>query len=121
MARNSDNTCPVIYTNNPVTILIDRSSDSLALVDLYNNNNGTNWTYTTSTYTADGATLPTPNFGNSWLNGTPINTWHGVGTDGNGCVNLIALSNNNLSGTLTNLNLPALGRWNRIQMNPVSI
>ncbi|MGB0862049.1 MAG: leucine-rich repeat domain-containing protein, partial [Saprospiraceae bacterium] len=107
MARNSDNTCPVTYANNPVVVSVDNTSDSLVLVDLYNNNNGTNWTYTTASFFLHGVNTPTPNLGNPWLVGS-IDTWHGVGTNANGCVNLIALENNNLSGTLANLNLPSL-------------
>ncbi|MEZ5002724.1 MAG: hypothetical protein R2730_06790 [Chitinophagales bacterium] len=42
-------------------ILCDRDKDSLALVDLYNECNGTNWSNNTN-----------------WLTG-PLHTWHGVG------------------------------------------
>lgn len=66
-----------IVTNNC------RTTDSLALVDLYNATAGWNWT-------------------NSWNFNQPINTWYGVILNANGCVQQIGLggSGNNLTGTL---------------------
>jgi len=58
------------------------TSDSLALVDLYNSTNGPNWT----------------NHAN-WLTSAPVSTWFGVFLDGP-YVNSIALQHNNLVGTL---------------------
>ena len=66
-----------------------RQSDSLQLVSLYNATNGANWTY-------------------KWNLNTPIHTWYGVYFNADGCVNAIALTLNNLSGTIPNLNLPNL-------------
>jgi hypothetical protein len=63
------------------------SSDSLALVDLYNSTNGPNWTNHTN-----------------WLTSAPVSTWFGVFLDGP-YVNSIALQHNNLVGTLP----PSLG------------
>ena len=51
---------------------------------------------------------PTPNFGNPWLTANPIDSWHGIETNEVGCVTTIALQNNNLTGTLSNLDLPEL-------------
>lgn len=68
--------------------------DSLALVDLYNNAGGTSWT----------------NHAN-WITKMPVSTWYGITLDANSRVYQIALSKNNITGTLptslgnlTNLN-----------------
>ena len=58
------------------------TSDSLALVDLYNSTNGPDWTNHTN-----------------WLTSAPLSTWFGVFLDGP-YVNSIALQHNNLVGTL---------------------
>ncbi|MFK7979764.1 MAG: leucine-rich repeat domain-containing protein [Saprospiraceae bacterium] len=58
-----------------------RMTDSLALVALYNVTDGVNWT-------------------NIWDLNTPINTWHGVTTNDNGCVITLDLNNNQLTGTI---------------------
>ena len=55
--------------------------DSLSLVDLYNDTNGSKWTNH-----------------NNWLTG-PVSTWYGI-TVSIGRVSRIDLSNNNLSGTI---------------------
>ncbi|MEM1325981.1 MAG: S8 family serine peptidase [Bacteroidota bacterium] len=62
----------------------DRTTDSLALVDLYNATNGMNWDTT-------------------WNLNDPINTWHGVQTTSQlptSCVSIVRLSDNNLVGTI---------------------
>jgi hypothetical protein len=66
-----------------------RFQDSLQLVSLYNASNGNIWL-------------------NKWSLNTPINTWYGVSLNANGCVVGINLENNNMMGTLPNLNLPNL-------------
>lgn len=66
-----------------------RYQDSLQLVRLYNATNGANWT-------------------NKWNLNTPINTWYGVELNANGCVTGIGMENNNLEGTLPNLDMPNL-------------
>ena len=69
-----------------------RMSDSLALVQFYNDMGGPNWT-------------------NSWDLGQPMNTWYGVTlgqTDAKDLVESIDLRDNNLTGTLQDWNLPAL-------------
>ena len=58
------------------------TSDSLALVDLYNSTNGPNW----------------PNHTN-WLTSAPLSTWFGVFLDG-AYVDIITLQHNNLVGSL---------------------
>lgn len=58
-------------------------SDSLALVTLYNSTNGENWTNN-----------------DNWLSG-PLQSWYGVLLDSVGRVDTLALSNNNLSGSLS--------------------
>jgi len=57
------------------------STDSLILVDLYNATNGPNWIIT-------------------WNLNQPMNEWHGVTLNADGCVEQINLPNNNLVGTL---------------------
>jgi GEVED domain/CARDB/Secretion system C-terminal sorting domain len=66
-----------------------RYQDSLQLVRLYQATNSAAWI-------------------NKWNLNTPIHTWHGVGLDVNGCVQKVELANNNLTGTVPNLNLPKL-------------
>lgn len=66
-----------------------RQSDSLELVSFYNATNGPNWTI-------------------SWNLNQPMNTWQGVYLNAAGCVDSLILSNNNLSGSLPNLNLGSI-------------
>ena len=75
------------------------NDDKAALVDLYNATNGANWTNSTN-----------------WNTSEPLDTWHGVSTDGNGRVTGLDLSGNQLAGSipaslgnLTNLQVVALG------------
>ncbi len=77
------------YTFNTLNGQCNRQLDSLALVDLYNATGGANWT-------------------NTWDLNQPIDTWYGVTLDGNGCVDSLELSNNNLIGSLIDLNLSNL-------------
>ncbi len=63
-------------------------NDSLALVNLYNANGGNNWTTT-------------------WDLNNPVSTWYGVQVVDCKVIE-IRLNNNNLTGTLPNLNLPHL-------------
>ncbi len=59
-----------------------RSSDSLALVSLYNSTAGTNWL-------------------NTWNLNLPVSSWYGVTLSNDGCnVTDLNLSNNNLTGTI---------------------
>ncbi len=67
-----------------------RTQDSLQLVSLYNATNGAHWTF------------------NTWNLSTPINTWYGITLNADGCVIGISLSGHNLTGTIPNLNMPAL-------------
>lgn len=55
--------------------------DSLALVALYQSTNGANWT-------------------NTWNLNQPMNTWHGVSLNGQGCVRGLQLHNNGLNGNI---------------------
>ena len=75
-----------------------RLADSTALVALYNNNGGANWTNKTN-----------------WLSATqPIDTWYGVhATTGGGQVDSVSLPNNNLTDTLISTvnNLTALVKF----------
>jgi Leucine-rich repeat (LRR) protein len=66
-----------------------RVQDSLQLVSLYNATGGANWTI-------------------KWNLSQPINTWHGVILNVDGCVQKIFLGKNNLVGTLFNINIPTL-------------
>ncbi|HYG03930.1 MAG TPA: T9SS type A sorting domain-containing protein [Chryseosolibacter sp.] len=67
--------------NNSGWTFVSNQGDSLALVALYNSTIGTNWTNKTN-----------------WLTG-PLNTWHGVTTNGDR-VTQLNLSGNNLRGML---------------------
>lgn len=88
----------------------DRQSDSLALVELYEATGGEDWTYETQVYynVYTGGPITIPNTGSTWNFNTPINSWHGVALNNDGCVEVLALGNNNLTGILTDLNLPTL-------------
>ena len=59
----------------------DRMTDSLALVEIYEATNGSNWITT-------------------WDLETPFNTWDGITTNNDNCVTAIDLSSNNLEGIL---------------------
>ncbi len=74
--------------------------DSIALVNLYKNTNGDNWTNH-----------------NNWLTSTPVSSWYGIKLDQNNNVVNIILYNNNLTGNLpsslgniANLDTLELGR-----------
>jgi GEVED domain/Secretion system C-terminal sorting domain/CARDB/Domain of unknown function DUF11 len=67
-----------------------RYQDSLQLVSLFRaTNNGADWI-------------------NKWNLNTPLDTWYGVVLNQEGCVGGLYLENNNMVGTLPNLNLPNL-------------
>jgi len=68
------------------------TSDSLALVTLYNATNGSNWT-------------------NIWNLDQPMSTWNGVTLDGEGCVRSLVLSDNQLSGSMP----PELGNLTKLE------
>lgn len=70
-----------------------RYADSLILVDLYNASNGFNWT-------------------NIWNLNQPINTWHGITLNNDGCIYEIKLPNNNLIGNIP----PSLGNLNNLEI-----
>ncbi len=72
-----------------------RERDSLALIDLYNATAGDNWISN-----------------DNWLTNAPLDEWYGVITNGNGCVDSLSLSNNNLNGNLLDLNLLDLRYFN---------
>jgi len=61
----------------------NRFQDSLTLVKLYTETQGTNWVI-------------------KWNLQTSINNWHGVSLDGTGCVSSLVLNSNNLNGPLPN-------------------
>jgi len=58
-----------------------REQDSLALVSLYHATNGPNWT-------------------NTWDLNQPMNGWYGVTLNGEGCVTVLSLVNNQLNGNI---------------------
>ena len=58
-----------------------RQQDSLALIALYNSTDGANWT-------------------NIWDLSQPLDTWYGVTLNVDGCVNDLALSDNQLAGSI---------------------
>ena len=59
------------------------AGDRAALEALYRSTNGDNWQSKLN-----------------WLTDAPIGTWFGVSTDSDGCVTVLYVDNNNLSGTL---------------------
>jgi len=80
----------------PITIEVEenltntcRFQDSLALVEFYNATGGPDWTVT-------------------WDLQAPMNTWEGVETNAEGCVTELKLRDNNLTGSLIDLQLPSL-------------
>lgn len=77
----------------PISVKVcDAQSDSTELIRLYNATAGASWTNSTN-----------------WLQpGLPFSTWFGITTDSFGCVRKIDLSNNNLDGTLPDLDLNTL-------------
>jgi len=70
----------VTITAFPITV---STPDSLALVDIYNQNNGASWTNKAN-----------------WLTG-PVGTWHGIDTQGGNRVKIINLTNNGLTGAFS--------------------
>lgn len=84
IVKNSLASQLVLYTDTitVASVLTMLQRDSLALVDLYNDTNGTQW-------------LNDEN----WLTPNPVSTWYGVYLTGDR-VTLLALSENNLSGQL---------------------
>jgi subtilase family serine protease len=87
---NENNNVAVSSGLITVTSVVNNScrfQDSLQLVRLYNATGGANWT-------------------RKWNLNTPIDTWIGVSINPDGCVRAVVLPNNNLVGTLPNLNLP---------------
>lgn len=102
---HSDKNTNYHHSKTPSIHLIQQ--DSLALVELYNNNGGENWTYTATTYEGLGSS-PIPNAGTPWDFSTPISTWHGVGVNTDGCVTILAINDNGLTGGLPDLNLSHL-------------
>ncbi len=88
----------------------NRMSDSLALVELYNNTSGNEWSYINDTYDnrIEAGWYPIPNAGNPWDFNMPIDQWHGVSLNDEGCVELLVLNDNGLVGPMIDLNLPQL-------------
>jgi subtilase family serine protease len=100
---NENNNELVSYSSITVTSAVNNScrfQDSLQLVRLYNATGGANWT-------------------RKWNLNTPIDTWTGISINPDGCVRVVALSNNNLVGTLPNLNLPKV-EYLGLEQNKIS-
>ena len=91
----------------------NRASDSLALIELYNTANGVNWDFqgaSTTYFNNSQGYENVSNFGNRWDSlgfGLPINQWHGIVVNSDGCVSLLILKAVNID-TLPSLNLPNL-------------
>lgn len=91
---------PIIWTFS-IHGQCDRSKDSINLVKLHESLDGINWTYEETQLDINSFAPPNlPNAGKPWNTNTPIDQWHGIALDGNGCVTMIALHNNNLTGEL---------------------
>lgn len=98
----------IIYCANYSLTLTCATTDSLSLVDFYNNSQGQNWTV-------------------NWDFNQPIHTWHGVTVDANGCVIVVDLINvldgpiSGDIGDLSNLQELYLGGENTIGALPAQI
>ncbi|HEV3412202.1 MAG TPA: T9SS type A sorting domain-containing protein [Puia sp.] len=81
------------------------TTDSLAMVDLYNSTNGPGWTKHTN-----------------WLTSAPMYTWYGIFTGDSVHVELLSLANNNLVGTLPSSlgNLTSQGMYIDLSNNRLS-
>ncbi len=88
----------------------DPMADYTKLVALYNATNGSNWTYESTSYfsISNNSTTIIPNAGQAWDFTQPMDTWHGVELNSQGCVEKLILSYNNLQGDLPNLDLESL-------------
>ncbi len=83
---------PVVAHPPTTACVCDPVADSLELVNFYQNFDGDNWVDNTN-----------------WLMpGMPISTWHGITLNGDGCVSEIQLHQNQLSGSIYDINLPEL-------------
>lgn len=76
-------------TPPPVVARCSRFKDSSEIASIFNSMNGPEW------FT-------------KWDLSAPIESWQGVTVNKSGCVSQIVISNNNLSGNIPALNLPAL-------------
>ncbi len=74
---------PFIPNQASNAIMCDRTTDSLALVALYNSTNGLLWS-------------------TQWNLNQPMDTWFGITLYPEGCVRIVNLENNNLDGTIPN-------------------
>lgn len=95
------------------TKIFNRANDSTELVRLYELWNGNDWTYDREVYTQRlvggwrfSTTAKIPNSGNKWDFSKPVDTWHGVTLNENGCVDTLLLLSNGLKGNITDINLP---------------
>lgn len=77
-----------------------RQIDSVLLVSLFDLLDGANWIYTATTYWDGNANLNIPNAGNAWGFNQPINTWHGVELNNEGCLNKLILNEVGASGSI---------------------
>lgn len=78
--------------------------DSLRLVKLYDLLQGPNWDFNAqSTYFDRSGETAIPNAGNAWSSALPINQWHGIELDPDGCVRTIILYDVGLSDNLPDL------------------
>ena len=73
----------VITLSDEGTSIPCAARDRAALEALYNATGGANWTNNAN-----------------WVSSLPLSDWHGVTVDGNGCVVVLTLSDNQLTGTL---------------------
>ena len=85
----------------------DRNKDSLALVAIYNALGGPQWNINSvysyfynynNRITHNPFNKAIPNQGRPWLSGEPINKWHGVTLNNEGCVDTLILSRLGLNG-----------------------
>ena len=89
----------------------NRKVDSLILVNLFEKLDGLNWTYDDTEFNNGEQSVPIPNAGTPWNFNQPIDSWHGVQTDENGCVIGLALRSNGLRGTLP----PEIGSFSTLK------
>lgn len=88
----------------------DRTQDSMALLKIWNENGGQNWSTNGlyNSYETSFGAESIANAGKPWDPYTSIDSWHGIRTNDEGCVSTILLPNLNLTGDISNFDFDHL-------------